>query len=133
MGYAKMPQAESWKVDLIREIIGDEYIVHLSNDEKEEILHFACTSWGGVGEDFFASTNSFLSSSRNSVPLNTIAVLDNCLAREWNKEIIITCFVCFWMTGAHIVQGTLTSKAMAYMNRTVIFVNLSYPGCQDAG
>ena len=44
MGYAKMPQAESLKVHLIRDIIGDEYIVHLSNDEKEEILHFACTS-----------------------------------------------------------------------------------------
>ena len=44
MGYAKMPQAENWRVDLIREIIGDESIVPLSNDEKEDILHFACTS-----------------------------------------------------------------------------------------
>ena len=44
MGNAKMPQAENWRVDLIREIIGDESIVPLSNDEKEDILHFACTS-----------------------------------------------------------------------------------------
>ena len=44
MGYAKMPQAENWRVDLIREIIGDDSIVPLSNDEKEDILHFACTS-----------------------------------------------------------------------------------------
>ena len=44
MRYAAMPEAESWRVNLIREIIDTEATVPLSIDEKEDILHFACTS-----------------------------------------------------------------------------------------
>ena len=44
MRYAAMPEAESLRVNLIREIIDNEATVPLSSDEKEDILHFACTS-----------------------------------------------------------------------------------------
>ena len=44
MGYAAVPEDESWRVDLIRELIENQVDVPLSKDEMEDILLFACTS-----------------------------------------------------------------------------------------